>query len=99
MVVNVLELISEYDIPNEMIISDVERVFKLLDVSDNEANRKLMLDIDRAKYVNPYEFIDRFGRTLPISKLSTGCNLNPQSLGSPNSAVQVQSRMYAAPCD
>ena len=96
MVVNVLELISEYDIPNEMIISDVEREFKLLDVSDNEVNRKLMLDIDRAKYVNPYEFIDRFGRTLPISKLSTGCKAGIVVAANPNTIVDTVEAGYNA---
>lgn len=55
------------------VIRDPEAAFMLLIPAYSELTVKLMREIEDAAYVNEAEFIDRFGRTLPISRLSTGC--------------------------
>ena len=91
-----LELISEFDVPDEKIIRDVEREFMLMMMQDNEVNRKLMLEIDQAKYLHPYDFIDRLGRTLPIKMLSTGCKAGIIVAANPDTIVDTVEAGYNA---
>lgn len=69
-----LELYYSHQVPRGCeVIADAEAAFLRTKVENTELNAKLMSDIDQAQYVNAAEFVDRFGRTLPISELSTGC--------------------------
>lgn len=69
-----LELYESYSLPIEgEHIQDPEAAFLTLRVTRSDLTATLMREIDKAKYVDEVSFIDRFGRTLPISRLSTGC--------------------------
>ena len=71
---SVLELYRRSNPPKGYpVIADVEEPFMLMRITQVELARVLMAEIDQAKYVDETEFVDRFGRTLPMSKLSTGC--------------------------
>lgn len=69
-----LELYESYSRPiGGKHIQDPEAAFLTLRVTRSDLTATLMREIDKAKYVDEVSFIDRFGRTLPISRLSTGC--------------------------
>lgn len=69
-----LELYERHSTPMRgEIVQDPEAAFHMLRVTRSDLTATLMKEIDKAEYVNEAEFIDRFGRTIPISRLSTGC--------------------------
>jgi len=69
-----LRLFYPYQVPKDAsVILDVEAAFTNLKTLPTTLNKKLMQEIEGAQYVSPLEFIDRFGRTLHIVYLSTGC--------------------------
>lgn len=69
-----LELYLREDPPEGVeIIHDTEAAFMLLVPKYSKLTATLMKEIEDATYMNEAEFVDRFGRTLPISRLSTGC--------------------------
>ena len=69
-----LELYYRGEVPSDCkVITDAEAAFLKIKVKPTELNIKLLQDIEQATYVSMTEFIDRFGRTLPIANLSTGC--------------------------
>lgn len=58
------------------VVSDVEMAFSMLSgqrVSLDDKDQKLVDLIERAELLDDHSFRDRFGFTLPVSALSTGC--------------------------
>lgn len=69
-----LELYERHSPPADgEIIRNPEAAFLELRVTRSNLTETLMREIDKAEYVNEVLFIDRFGCTIPISRLSTGC--------------------------
>ena len=71
------------------IIVDAEEAFMLMRITRVELAKVLLNEIDQARYVNETEFIDRFGLTLPMSKLSTGCKASLVVAHNPTKVVDL----------
>lgn len=52
---------------------DIDYLFELVKLKDDEITRKLLSEIDEAIYNDSISIIDRFGMKLPLLDISTGC--------------------------
>ena len=92
-----LELYYRYNSPNGYeLITDAEEAFMLMRIKKTELAAKLISEIDRAQYIDETEFLDRFGRTLPISRLSTGCKTALVVAHNPDKVVDLLECGYNA---
>lgn len=66
-------LVSGIDPIPEDAIMDAEKAFAMSSVRGDEIDRLLIKTIEKGEYLNPYEFIDRFGYKLSTLYMSTGC--------------------------
>ena len=66
-------LVSGIDPIPEDAIMDAEKAFAMSSVRGDEIDRLLIKTIEKGEYLNPYEFIDRFGHKLSMMYMSTGC--------------------------
>ena len=66
-------LVSGIDPIPEDAIMDAEKAFAMSSVRGDEIDRLLIKTIEKGEYLNPYEFIDRFGHKLSTMYMSTGC--------------------------
>ncbi len=55
------------------IVNDVEAEFRKIELTGSEIENKLIQQIDKGKFKNKLQFIDRFDQVLPTKFLSTGC--------------------------
>ena len=63
----------EDKIENKHVIRDVETAFEGIELVADEDTKKIIKNIDKAKFNGGNRFIDRFGAYVYISELSTGC--------------------------
>lgn len=63
-----------FDKQNDKLIN-VDRVFPTFKLIGTELDKKIIADIEQGEYVSNTEYKDRFGRTLPIWYMSTGCKI------------------------
>lgn len=77
-------------------ITDAEEAFMLMRIKQIGLTSRLIAEIDQARYVDETEFVDRFGRTLPISKLSTGCKTALVVAHNPDKVVDILGCGYNA---
>lgn len=54
-------------------LSDIDKIFQELEYKDTPLVRQFIEEIEHGKYYDTSDFIDRFGRHLSISDMSTGC--------------------------
>lgn len=52
---------------------DIDYLFELVKLRDDEITRKLLWEIDEARYNDSISIIDRFGMQLSLLDISTGC--------------------------
>lgn len=53
--------------------SNIENIFNSVKVIDTPIVRELIQEIESGEYVDEYRFKDKFGATLYVDYLSTGC--------------------------
>ena len=93
----VLELYHRHNPPKGYeFITDAEKAFMLMRITQIELATRLIAEIDQARYVDETEFVDRFGRTLPISKLGTGCKTALVVAHNPDKVVDLLECGYNA---
>ena len=66
-------LVQDNKISDFAVITDVEAAFGDVVLKDDETTKNLLYNIDKAKYLNEFYFIDRFGAKVSVLNLSTGC--------------------------
>ena len=65
----------EQNKPKKDYVHDAEGFIYKVGIPDNEVSKLIISQIDKASYLNIYEFTDRFGYKLPMSFLSTGSKI------------------------
>lgn len=75
--------------PDIQLIRDVEAEFFCTQIRDTPVTRRLLQDIEGAQYLSAACFVDRFGLTLPISDLSTGCKAALVVAANPDKLVDL----------
>lgn len=82
--------LREDGIPEVDTIVDVERAFEEVVLTGSPEEHRMLEEIEHAKYKDSHHFIDRFGNTLYISNLSTGCKAALVVIHNPEKLVDLR---------
>lgn len=71
------------------VIADVEAVFSGMDIPEEDRCSRVLEEVEQAKYLDAYSFIDRIGYMLPKEFLSTGCKAALVVIKNPGTVVDL----------
>lgn len=77
------------DKKKELII-DVEQGFKSIKLKGTDLDKKIINEIDQAKWNDSHSFIDRFDYKLYMSELSTGCKAALLVSNKPEAVINIR---------